>query len=766
MLAFLLLLFLSPLCIHGQIEPLYTTLPGGGGLVYTTSGSYLITSSSLDRDFIRCSDRTVIGDLPPEAYLGSLTILTDSLVLAAGTYVIDLSTSSTLDTLLFDSKRFKTCVSPDRRRVVQLLDSGRVIVWSVDDREIEYDQRHLGYDTAYFSTSNDHILISGTLSGTGTMPLLLVELSAPFKTRSFDRTDVYGCLLPNADVLYTTTRAGKLNVWDLRADTLIGTSMEFYAVATGSLEVRTFTIDATGKTIVVSGTRTAFYDVSSLGHIRTYESRVLRVSDDRARAALIDAGGLLRLVDLETGEQRDSMNLSPVSLPALNVTLTSDLGLVAKLGDHSVVAYDVPTKNSRWTIDRVGPRFYDVSLGDDIILTSPKHHVYSARTGKVMYRLSDFSDLVDFASYSEYDEHTDRFMHAKSGGFRFIDPATSSELFVRASTNGYNGFRLAKRGEVIFDYSAHLNAYSTRNGELLWSDLDGHTVRHDTSMYVGDDLIVAYEGPDWLIVDIQDGRIVQKIDPAAIPTVFGVMFTNDPTRIIIRDSKSTFLLWDVTQAVAIDTIHDANQADLLEGSIVRFVLEDGTSAFYDVRDQSLRTGFPLLGSWPAPVLSGDVLVVADQGKYRFFEYSTGRELLSIPHIKQHLRFAQFDYDAESGHFITEHGSLGPFSVYDLKDHIVTSIPDEKGEDAADQLIEVALFPNPLRTSTCISVRFGSTDLQKVQVVDLTGRVVRIFYGDGSLSSQQFYLDDRNLPHGIHFVQATDRTGSYTSTLAH
>ncbi len=739
-------------------------------MVYTTSGSYVITSSSLDRDFIRCSDRTVISDLPPEAYSGDLTVLTDSLVLAAGKYVIDLSTSSTVDTLLFDSKRFKTCVSPDRRRVVQLLDSGRVIVWSVDDREIEYDQRHLGHDTAYFSTSNDHILISGTLSVSGSMPLLLVELSAPFKTRSFDRTDVYGCLLPNAEVLYTTTRAGQFNVWDLRADTLIGTSMEYYAVATGSLEVRTFTIDATGKTIVVSGTRTAFFDVSSLGHIRTNESRVLRVSDDRARAALIDAGGLLRLVDLETGEQQDSMNLSPVSLPALNVTLTSDLGLMAKLGSHSVVAYDVPTKNSLWTIDRVGPRFYDVSLGDDIILTSPKAHVYSARTGKVIYRLGDFSEMVDFSSYTEYDEHTDRFMHAKSGGFRFIDPATSSELFVSASTNGYNGFRLAKRGEVVFVYSDQLNAYSTRDGQLLWSDLDGHTVRHDTSMYVGDDLIVAYEGPDWLIVDIQDGRIVQKIDPTAIPTVMGVVFTNDPTRIIIRDSKSTFLLWDVAQAVAIDTIHDAYQADMLEGSIVRFVLTNESNVFYDLRDQALRTDLPILYSWLVPVLSGDVLVVADQNEFRFYEFSTGKELFSLPHMSRYLspypRIGQYDYDAGSGLFIVEHGSLGPFSVYDLKDHIVTSIPDEKSEDAADQLIEVALFPNPLLSSTTISVRFGNADLQRVQVVDLTGRVVRIFYGDGSLSSQQFYLDDGNLPHGILFIQATDRTGSYTSTLAH
>jgi hypothetical protein len=325
---------------------------------------------------------------------------------------------------------------------------------------------------------------------------------------------------------------------------------------------------------------------------------------------------------------------------------------------------------------------------------------------------------------------------------------------------------LAKRGEVVFVYSVRLNAYSTRNGALLWSDHDRHMVRYDTSMYVGDDLLVAYEGPDWLIVDIQDGRFIQKIESSKIPKILDLVFTNDPTRFLIQDTKSSFVLWDVGQSAAIDTIHDAYQADMLEGSIVRFVLTGDTSVFYDVRDQALRTGFPNFGNWPAPVLSGDVLVVPDQEAFHFYEFSSGRELLSIPHVRSHRKYAQFEYDAESGLFITEHGSLGPFSVYDLKDHIVTSFPNEGGEDAAEKPIEVALYPNPLRTSTCINVRFGSTDLQKVQVVDLAGRVVRTFYGDGSLTSQLFYLDDSNLPRGMLFVRATDRTGSCTSTLAH
>jgi len=89
----------------------------------------------------------------------------------------------------------------------------------------------------------------------------------------------------------------------------------------------------------------------------------------------------------------------------------------------------------------------------------------------------------------------------------------------------------------------------------------------------------------------------------------------------------------------------------------------------------------------------------------------------------------------------------------------TSTVTSVQKDIMDKIFSVTAFPNPTSGLTCIPVFTPDGLSIKLEVLDVTGRLVKqIFAGEISSGEARFYLQSGELQSGIYLIRVQTRFG--------
>ena len=83
----------------------------------------------------------------------------------------------------------------------------------------------------------------------------------------------------------------------------------------------------------------------------------------------------------------------------------------------------------------------------------------------------------------------------------------------------------------------------------------------------------------------------------------------------------------------------------------------------------------------------------------------------------------------------------------------------------ERVFEMAIFPNPASSITCIPVTMDASASVELSLLDISGRSIQVLH-NGMLSSgeNRFYLDASQYESGVYFIRAVTNFGSKVQKL--